>query len=313
MAVDSLLPADTPRLSGIDERHVQLLAEIEEPLPPILVHHPSMRVIDGMHRLHAARRNGQDKIEARFFHGTDEQAFVCAVEENSTHGLPLSAAERRAAAGRMVTANPQLSDRSIAATTGLSARTVATLRRRSTADIPQPSSRVGADGRRHPLNGSAGRQRAASIIAAHPSASLRAIARAAEVSVGTAHDVRARVRRGDSPIPGRHPAPPHEARPSRPARFSETASLAATQAGPRDSRSLLQSLLNDPSLRYTNQGRDLLRLLCTHAITPDTWLGLIGTVPPHCAQTVVELARQYASAWTQLAGALSQHTVTTDS
>jgi ParB-like chromosome segregation protein Spo0J len=298
--IAALLPADTPRLSGVDEQHVRVLADTEGTLPPILVHRPTMRVIDGMHRLHAALLKHQDEIEARFFHGTDEQAFLLAVEENATHGLPLSAAERRAAACRIIAAEPELSDRAVSAATGLSARSIATLRRRSTADIPQLNTRIGADGRRRPLNGSAGRLRAARIIVGHPSASLREIARAADVSIGTAHDVRTRVRRGENPLPPGQPAPaptrvsPPPARPIPPPSRTET----------RDSRTILQSLMNDPSLRYTNNGRDLLRWLRTHTITADTWPDLVEAVPPHCSEIVAELAHQCATTWGQFAQAL---------
>ena len=41
-----------------------------------------MRVIDGMHRLRAAILNGRSSIEVEFFDGSDEEAFIRAVEQN---------------------------------------------------------------------------------------------------------------------------------------------------------------------------------------------------------------------------------------
>jgi hypothetical protein len=55
----SLRPADSPRLNGEDKAHIARLAEMDTPLPPILVDRRTMRVIDGMHRLMAASLLGR--------------------------------------------------------------------------------------------------------------------------------------------------------------------------------------------------------------------------------------------------------------
>ncbi|MEV4258891.1 ParB N-terminal domain-containing protein, partial [Spirillospora sp. NPDC049652] len=143
VAIGSLRPADSPRLRGEDREHVFRLVGVETPLPPILVHRPTMRVIDGMHRLRAAMLRGDTHIEAVYFDGTAAEAFARAVELNITHGLPLTIADRRAAAARILAAEPESSDRAVAARTGLSARTVAAVRR-STAQLPHSNARVGA-------------------------------------------------------------------------------------------------------------------------------------------------------------------------
>lgn len=62
VAVGSLLPADSPRLNGIDEDHARALAETGQVLPPILVHGSSMRIIDGMHRARAAQIRGHETM-----------------------------------------------------------------------------------------------------------------------------------------------------------------------------------------------------------------------------------------------------------
>ncbi|MFC7729983.1 hypothetical protein [Actinomadura keratinilytica] len=69
-------------------------------LPPILVHRRTMRVVDGMHRLRAARLQGRCEIGVRFVDGPDADVFVAAVRANIGHGLPLSLADREAAAAR---------------------------------------------------------------------------------------------------------------------------------------------------------------------------------------------------------------------
>jgi ParB-like chromosome segregation protein Spo0J len=150
VAISALGPADSPRLSGEDLNHVHLLAQSGATLPPILVHRPTMRVIDGMHRLRAARLRGEPDIEVTYYDGDEAGAFIEAVRANTTHGLPLSLADRRAAALRILTANPELSDRSVAGLTGLSPKTVGAARRSAGAQLTGPAYRLGQDGRWRP-------------------------------------------------------------------------------------------------------------------------------------------------------------------
>ncbi len=291
----SLRPGDSPRLDGEDKAHIAWLAETEAPLPPILVDRRSMRVIDGMHRLLAASVKGQETIDVEFFDGNTEDAFLRAVEANVTHGLPLSQADRRAAAARIIVSHPHFSDRAIGESTGLAARTVASLRRRSTDEVPQLNARVGRDGRVRPLDRMAGRRRVAELLTGHPRASLRQVARAAGVSPATASDVRRRLERGEEP--GTSPAagageagagPPEAGRPIR-----QVVRLSAA--------SELERLSRDPSLRHNEQGRRLLRLLQHNAVEPRDWSGVAAAVPPHCTVAVMQLARQYAQMWQSFA------------
>ena len=90
-----------------------------------------MRVIDGMHRLMAASLQARETIEVMFFDGSAADIFLCAVQENVTHGLPLSQADRRAAAERIITSHPHMSDRAIGQAAGLAAKTIAAIRKRS--------------------------------------------------------------------------------------------------------------------------------------------------------------------------------------
>jgi len=306
VAINLLLPADSPRLNGEDERHIRRLAQTEDPLPAILVRRETMRVIDGMHRLRAAILRGCQDIEVIFFDGSDAEAFIRAVEVNMLHGLPLSLADRRAAAGRIISSHPELSDRAIAARVGLSARTVRAVRARSTADFSQSNGRVGADGRLRPLNSANARKLAARVLAASPDAPLREVARIAGVSVSTAHDVRQRVSQGRSPIPVRYEERANDAdRPADEGKLSRR-----REGGPsrrrvsgmrRNCMAILHACEKDPSLRHTQSGRELLRWLNSHVVLREDWLEIIDSVPAHCVDPLVELAHQCAQSWYQFA------------
>src|SRR5262249_14449183 len=139
---------------------IRMLAEVHEDTPPIVVHRKTMRVIDGMHRLRAAVLRGADTIAVRFFDGSEQDAFVLAVELNHAHGLPLSQADRGAAAARIVRSHPHWSDRMIASRTGLSAKTVGGIRARASVEIPQSHARIGRDGRVRPVTTADARRQA---------------------------------------------------------------------------------------------------------------------------------------------------------
>ncbi|MER6910166.1 ParB/RepB/Spo0J family partition protein [Streptomyces sp. NPDC000594] len=312
--ISLLLPADSPRLGGMDENHIQRLIEAESELPAILVHRATMQIIDGMHRLRAATLKGRRTLAVTFFDGTREEAFIRAVEENIAHGLPLPLADRKAAAQRILAGRPELSDRAIAARTGLSAKTVATVRRRSPGEPPRVNTRIGADGRRYPQDTTRGRLLASQMVSAHPETPLRKIARDAGVSLGTAHDVRRRVLRGDPPLTDTEalgttapPAPETPAHHPGPAPHRRRAPGGAPCPGEaRDRVAVLRTLTRDPSLRNTESGRELLRWLHTQAILDSDWPTRISSVPAHCADAVAELARSCSDIWQQIANELEQ-------
>jgi len=293
--VRSLLPAFSPRIEGEDDEHIKMLADIGTELPPILVHRPTMRVIDGMHRLGAAKMRGDHMIKVQFFERSEREAFVLSVKLNIAHGRPLSLADRTRAAERIIESYPRWSDRSIAAAAGLSARSVADVRARmGTSASEEITARIGRDGRVRPLDPAGGRLRALDALKSRPGASLREIARIAGVSPATALDVRNRMNRGEEPVPPAARRPARER--SNGLDYNET----------RDVSALLRGLTNDPSLRFSDAGRDLLRWMHTHCVADGEWRALLNEVPPHCAYIVAAIARQVAGEWLDLAGEVGQ-------
>ena len=301
--VDALLDSDSPRINGENGERVQMLARLESPLPPILVHRETMRVIDGMHRLKAVRLRGDDTIDVEFFEGGEVEAFALAVRLNISHGLPLSQADRTAAAQRLLRARPYWSARRIAAGVGLAAGTVAAIRRRSTGQNEQLNARVGRDGRIRPLRATEGRLRASQVIAANPGASLREIAEQAGIATATAKDVRDRIRQGQDPLPAKRQAgkASSAARDTlpRPAGDRTATHTSAAALG-----RLLPNLGKDPSLR-TEAGRMLLQMLSVHALGDEAkWLRLARSVPGHRADLLAQAARRCADHWLRFANEL---------
>lgn len=291
--ISDLVPGDSPRLSGEDRAHILRLVESDTPFPPILVHRSTMRIIDGAHRVRAAEAKGWADIDAVFFNGSEAGAFVLSVECNIEHGLPLSLADRRVAAARIIESHGDWSDRMIARSTGLSAKTVRSIRNCSTEESAQSNTRRGQDGRVRPLTAVTGRKLAAELIASKPDASLREIARAAGISPGTVRDVRDRVKRGEDPVlPPRGEGVINGDRKPAPVRRN------ADQ--PVDVARLLNALVRDPSLRMNEGGRQLLRWLYLHVIDAADGREVISAVPDHSAGMVAELAAGCAEEWSKI-------------
>lgn len=308
--IDSLLPSDSPRLDGESSEHARALADSDAVLPPILVHRATRRVVDGMHRVRAAVLRGQDEILAVYLDGDEDDAFIVAVESNIAHGLPLSVADRTAAAARIIAIRPQWSDRKIASVSGLAATTVGAIRRRSTDENGQSNAtaRVGLDGRVRPLNTASGRMLASELIKRSPEASIREIAAAAGVSPSTALDVRRRLRDGADPLPERHRLADDKAaeqeragRVRRSAPATDRSDGTARPVPAVDRESVLRNLRKDPSLCFNDAGRALLRWLDSHSAGLEEWKQHTDTVPAHCTRTIAELARLNGQAWQELA------------
>lgn len=301
--VSQLQPADSPRLAGLSDEHTQVLAAIDGTLPPILVHRPTMRVIDGMHRLRVAIMRGERTIAVEFFDGSEVDAFLHAVRANVEHGLPLTRADREAAVVRILASHAQLSDRAIADIAGVSAPTVGAIRRRTTGDGRRVTARIGRDGRARPLNTAEGRRKASEVIQDRPDASLREVADEAGISLATVRDVRQRMHRGEDPVPTRYAVSRRKAEPGPGGRAREqTNSRSETPShGPA-----VEGLRRDPSLRFNRNGRALLQWLGIHSIRPEDLSEFADSIPAHCVKTVAELARGSAEMWIHLSKQLER-------
>lgn len=272
----------SPRTSGVSADHIRVLARANVRMPPVIVHRGTMTVIDGVQRVRAAQLSARDHIEAQFFDGDENDAFVLAVEANTANGLPLSVADRKAAAARIIATHPARSDRWIAEISGLTASTVGEIRRRSTVEDTRSNTRIGKDGRRRPLDSSEGRRLAGELMRADPDRSLRDIARAAGIAPSTALDVRNRLHSGEDPVPAKR----------------DTAEP--------DPSAIMRMLCQDPSLRLTETGRALLRWLDAHTVTGQA-APPVTEVPAHCAGAIAALARHNARFWAAFGDRVSDH------
>ncbi|MEZ0114528.1 hypothetical protein ABH920_008563 [Catenulispora sp. EB89] len=204
-----------------------------------------------------------------------------------------SVAERRAAAAEILLATPMRSDREVGKAVGLSAGTVSAVRR-TLGERRASHLRVGADGRVRPVNAHEGRRAAARLLAERPEMPVRAMAREAGISLGTAHDVRRRVLAGLSPVPeGRAGSQPGQPQPGvaafpppHPARRSPRSDPAAA----------LDALRRDPVLRYSDTGRTILRRLDAQLLAASQLIELCEHVPAHCGTQVEAVLRHIGAA-----------------
>ncbi len=304
VALHTLVTDDSPRLGGENEEHVQQLAQSASPLPPIIVHRATSRVVDGAHRLRAARLKGWTHIAVQYFDGGAAEAFLLAVKRNAKHGLPLSRSDRNAAALRIIRSHSEWSDRMIATVAGLSPKTVSSLRRRSTDALPQLNVRIGLDGKSRVVDTAERRRLAGEYVLAHPDASLRDIAKESGLSMATVRDVRERIQNGTSPLlPARRGTAREPLEPSS-GEADNIASLAMAKT--------LLTLKRDPSVRQTDHGRFLLRLLDTNAVAGNRWSELVDQIPPHRVRQVASAARECAATWQQAAQQLEERARSVD-
>jgi transcriptional regulator with XRE-family HTH domain len=240
-----------------------------------------MKVVDGMHRVLAARMRGDTRISARFFHGDEQDAFLLSIILNRRHGLPLTRADRAAAVERILRSHPEWSDRALAALAGVSPRSVAEIRRGLESGGGAPGSRIGRDGRSRPVDGGRRREHAYELLLADPSASLRAIARTAGISPATAADVRARLQQGLDPVPARERQ-----------RSQGTAGAFERRRAPQgpppslaEILALAEKLRRDPAVRLSETGRTMLRMLDSCTVVAREKQKIIERLPSHCVDS----------------------------
>ncbi|ORA45340.1 hypothetical protein BST19_20425 [Mycobacterium bouchedurhonense] len=328
LAVSRLQGRLSARTQGLDHSHAKALAQCPDLLPPIVVHESSLRVIDGLHRVRAAQIRGQDEIAVAIFDGGEEEAFALSALLNTRHGLPLALEERKESAARILLNNPEWSDRFVASFVGLSPKVVANIRQRSTSDSRQLNRRIGRDGKARPVDPVSGRLRAAALLTQTPGLSLRQLARAADISVSTARDVRIRLDNGDDPVPerlrgaldgrdgggadvlspgGEMPTPGEHGEAGsdeRPPTVSMDIPWGDELRAERKAVSfdvVLERLKRDPAVRFNEAGRHLIRQLLAAQAAVTNCRQVLPFVPTHSLGTVADLAVTQAQAWQQLA------------
>ncbi|MER5219337.1 hypothetical protein [Streptomyces flaveus] len=265
--------------------------------------------------MYAEGERDEEYFEAEVAGGRRDENIALAVGLKDDRGKPLAASRRVAAAVQIIAAYPALSDRRIGGIVGLSDKTVAAIRRRST-DAASLPNRVGSDGRVRPVDPAERRLIARRLMEQDPRASLREIAEGAGVAVATARDVRQRMLKGQDVLPPR----------LRRLRESDTVNAGTSRAldedrehGQRTRRAAvnerdstqnrlpdaaipaLDTLRNDPSLRMSLVGRSLLRLLVAHPGSHDDWERMVQAVPTHHLAGIARIARLQADKWLQFA------------
>jgi hypothetical protein len=273
-----LSPGWTLRRDGVDERHVAVLMQLEGKWPAIVVWGSDHVVIDGAHRVAAARNLGWEELDVTRFEGTEEAAYVHAVECNVRHGLPLSIEDRLQAVRRVMADHPEWSDRRIAQVCGVSVMVAGRVRAARPGARPEPEYRVGRDGKWRPVHSSAVRERIARELAADGGRSLRAIAAAVGASPETVRSVRKSLAL-DGPEPGPFPKTPAPGS-ATPLRVVTDAAVVSHVDGERFARWF--------------DSRDI----------EDEWHLYLGAIPQSRLYEIADEARRRAGRWLDFARAL---------
>lgn len=289
MPLDSLQEGLTARFGAVDMTHVRCLVEVADRWPPILVQRSTRQVIDGVHRLYAARALGRDRLACVFFDGDAAEALIEAVRRNVKHGRPLTLRERKAAADRILRMRSFWSDRLIADTVGLSATTIGSLRQKQRLLDGAPTSqfRFGRDGKFRPHDPIELRRKIMHEIEANPTASLRAIAAATGGSPETVRSVRKEMWSRESPS------------------IAREGSNEDYAAGPSNAEDSLggDPWASDTAMQSTEAGRTFIAWF-SRTDVDDEWLSYVRELPLSRIYAVADEARRRAREWIKIADAV---------
>ncbi len=139
-----------PRVDGLDSGQVAALQECPDAWPRlVVVEHGGYLLVDGFHRLAAAQNLALETVRVEVREAPadgDLQALAFAL--NALHGRPLTLADRRSEAVRLLRRDPAVSNLRVARATALSPTTVAVLREQleQEAAIPATEQRVSKSG-----------------------------------------------------------------------------------------------------------------------------------------------------------------------
>jgi hypothetical protein len=289
LSVDCLHEGPTARLGGVDQAHVRALMEVADRWPPILVQRSTLRIIDGVHRLYAARSLGWHRLRCAFFDGDASEAIIEGVRRNVEHGRPLTLRERKLAAERILTMRPFWSDRLIGETVGLSATTIGALRQKQCVSGGAPASefRFGRDGKFRPHDRRELRRRIMQELEDHPTASLREIASTTGGSPETVRSVRkemwTRQSRG----------------------YEATGADQGAAMVPTDPEDVLRcdTWGSDSALQSTDSSRSF-AVWFSRTDVDDEWLRYVRDLPLSRTYDIADEARQRARKWMEIAEAV---------
>jgi hypothetical protein len=280
--VDSVVVTESFRSGGVCPEQVARFAELRGEWPAILVRRSDSTLIDGAHRLAAARRLGMTSIEVEFFEGSEHDGFVEFVRRNVSQGLALTLGERKRAAILVLRTHPAWSDRRVGELCVMSPKTVGRLRANigQVEGRPAVTARLGRDNRLRPFRQGSVRARVADALREQPDASLRTIAAVVGVSPETVRLVKLNL--ADAP---------------------ESPTLAQAPA----TATTTASWQVDSALASTQSGGDFLAWFEQTAVG-DGDADRADSVPISRVYVVADEARRRADAWMRFARSLESRT-----
>jgi ParB-like chromosome segregation protein Spo0J len=295
ISLEAVTELGAMRVRELDRAHVELIAELSGDWPPILLWSDGNRIVDGYHRVAAARLLKMTCIQVEWFDGTAEQAYIESIKRNTKCGLPLTLRERVEAATNVLEQQSDWSDRRIAVLCGLSASTVARVRGETLAS--SNANRLGSDGRVRPSRPGDARRRVLNALEKNPNGSLRSIASLAAVSPETVRSIKRRLQaEGD--------------------KMSECETMTSVTVTPPDiSEESIAALLDpvprgdalswesDVALVSCDSDEGLVKWLSNGSVVYD-WPKLVTQVPLSRVYEIADESRRRAGAWTCFANAL---------
>lgn len=324
LPVNEIGPGPLVREQRIDLDHRNLLVPVLDDVPPILVRETAKgwSLVDGQHRLAAAKEAGRPTIRATVVALDDAEALEAAIEANTTHGKPLSLVERKAAA-RTLVESTKFSDRRIASICSIDERTVAAMRPadRPTAGNGAVGRSEGSDGKQRPASPEAAkaqREAIARMLDEHPDLSANEIARRLGCSAMTVLAVR---KEREAPSEGAAATPPAaSATPTEQpgdACVTPSPALGLAPPIPDDAPTTAGELLDPcpvpgewrkhPAMKRTNATRDAALILDRRMPRDSEPVAAVAAgIPPELAPGLIREAHHAARFWTELADALTR-------
>jgi ParB-like chromosome segregation protein Spo0J len=291
VALADLTVGNSFRETGLNDDHVQGLVALSGRWPPVLVNRSDGLVIDGAHRVEAARVLGLTRIDVCYFDGGPDDALIEFVRRNVHQGLPLTLRERKRAAEHVLLAHPEWSDRRIAELCAISPKTVGRLR---TDEAGSPTegdiqldrrTRVGRDNKWRPVHNASVRSRVAEAVRESPDASLRSIARSVGVSPETVRIVRMNTVAVSAPPVVESPQAPATKKP-------------AEKSSPWK---------RDLALISSDDGEDFVVWFDRTTVAEDECWRYLDVVPMSRIYEVADEARRRSDVWLQFAKSLDKH------